>query len=161
MVCVCGGGGGVDCVDCLCDQMVSTCLWALISGDDLFPGSGIPEHRDDSSMRVMVHFSGLATFLPIAFYSQLLHTGVPVLTQSARDRSKPLYKIFGTAYTVTMSMYTVASFIIVLYFGVATRSSCNVNWSKFTGGYEHGKVCRTWAQLWTLSGLSSEPCTCV
>lgn len=117
--------------------MVSTTLWAYLSGDDLFPGTELA--TDGGSLRQMFHPIGLPTFLPIALYSQLLHTGVPVLVQSVRNRQNSLYKVFGSAYAVTTTMYTFASIVIVLYFGNGTRASCNVNWSKFTGGYKSGE----------------------
>ena len=68
--------------------------------------------------------------------------GRQVLVQSVRNRQNSLYKVFGSAYAVTTTMYTFASIVIVLYFGNGTRASCNVNWSKFTGGYKSGEVGR-------------------
>ena len=63
-----------------------------------------------------------------------------VLTQSLKSRNNALYRVFGSAYAVTTTMYTLASIVIVLYFGDGTKASVNVNWSKFTGGYASGHV---------------------
>lgn len=63
-----------------------------------------------------------------------------VLTQSLKSRNNALYRVFGSAYAVTTTLYTTASIVIVLYFGNGTKASVNVNWSKFTGGYASGQV---------------------
>lgn len=58
--------------------MVSTTLWAYTSGEELFPGTELAPSDEGSSFRDLVAFAGLGVFMPIALYSQLLHTGVPV-----------------------------------------------------------------------------------
>ncbi len=107
--------------------MVVTTVVAFWNGHNEF---GEDTESIPSSDPFKVSFDGLHLLMPVAAYSYIFHHSIPSLSHNVRDKST-LTSLYQTALIISMIAYIGVGAIVSLYFGNSTKSSSNLNWTRY------------------------------
>jgi len=114
--------------------MVGTTMHGTLTGKEVF-GATADESLDHLSL---FRFGGLWTTIPTCIFAQCLNTNIALVVHDMEDKKK-LGTALGWGMVITCLFYGLIACSVVLYFGAAVASSCNVNWESYHGGYPEGR----------------------
>ncbi|KAL5250029.1 hypothetical protein ACHWQZ_G015939 [Mnemiopsis leidyi] len=87
------------------------------------------EHKTPHPTRFFsFSFDSFVNMVPIVVYSQVLHEGIPMIAQPARDKTK-LHKLFAGALTFACMVYLTFSVLTALRFREDVASTASLNWN--------------------------------
>lgn len=104
--------------------IVGTAAHAYLTDD------AILNHAKDAPM---VDWTGVTVILPIAAYAFAFTQSMPALSEPVANKSQ-LATIFQCTVCVCLVGYVLIGAGVVLAFGSAVQSSCNLNWMDYTAG---------------------------
>uniref|UniRef100_A0A7S0EX15 Amino acid transporter transmembrane domain-containing protein n=1 Tax=Hanusia phi TaxID=3032 RepID=A0A7S0EX15_9CRYP len=117
--------------------MVVTCVVAVYTDG----GTDAAYHRlPDTDM------TGFGKLITAALFSQICHQGVPTLMKTMRS-GKQAKKVFRTALSFTLALYSVLCCSTIYYFGPRVVPIITLNWEDYTGGAQAGMPIRWWAPI--------------
>ncbi|XP_063686906.1 uncharacterized protein LOC134820452 isoform X2 [Bolinopsis microptera] len=99
------------------------CIYGLATGN-IADG----EHQPHPTRFFAFDFTSFVNMVPIVVYSQVLHEGIPMIAQPARDK-KNLHKLFAGALSFACTVYLTFSILTALRFREDVAATASLNWN--------------------------------